>query len=117
MNNKTMLRTGIIGAVLTALCCVTPVLVIGFGAVGLGAWVAGLDYILFPLLMAFAAMAGFWRRHPSQRTVSSLKSSATSFILCVKRAESSGPIWARPNWNLRFPRSHGSICPTTSCWS
>jgi mercuric ion transport protein len=59
MNNKTMLRTGIIGAVLTALCCVTPVLVIGFGAVGLGAWVAGLDYILFPLLMAFAAMAGF----------------------------------------------------------
>ena len=59
MNNKTMLRTGIIGAVLTALCCVTPVLVIGFGAVGLGASVAGLDYILFPLLMASAAMAGF----------------------------------------------------------
>ena len=31
MNNKIMLRMGIIGAVLTALCCVTPVLARGFG--------------------------------------------------------------------------------------
>jgi hypothetical protein len=32
MNNEIMLQMGIIGAVLTALCCVTPVLMIGFGA-------------------------------------------------------------------------------------
>lgn len=32
MNNEITLRIEIIAAVLTALCCVTPVLVIGFGA-------------------------------------------------------------------------------------
>lgn len=57
--SKGLLRTGIIGSVVTALCCVTPVLVIGFGAVGLGTWVAGLDYVLFPLLAIFLGITIF----------------------------------------------------------
>ncbi len=32
MNDKTLLRTGIVGSVIVALCCVTPVLVIALGA-------------------------------------------------------------------------------------
>ncbi|MBT5810888.1 MAG: mercury resistance system transport protein MerF [Rhodospirillaceae bacterium] len=59
MNEKTLLRTGLIGGVITLVCCFTPVLVIGFAAVGLSAWVAGLDYVLFPMLAMFAAMTGF----------------------------------------------------------
>jgi|APSaa5957512535_1039671.scaffolds.fasta_scaffold405807_1 mercuric ion transport protein len=59
MNENTMLRTGLIGAGITLVCCFTPVLVVGFAAIGLSAWVAGLDYVLFPLLAVFAAMTGF----------------------------------------------------------
>ena len=53
MKNKNLLRTGIIGTVIAALCCFTPVLVILFGAVGLSALVGGLDYVLLPTLAIF----------------------------------------------------------------
>ncbi len=46
------MKTGIIGTALVALCCFTPVLVIGLGAVGLSAWVGWLDYVLFPVMFA-----------------------------------------------------------------
>lgn len=47
------LRMGIIGAVVTAFCCFTPVLAILLGAVGLGAITGYLDYVLFPALAGF----------------------------------------------------------------
>ena len=53
MKNKALLRTGIIGTVIAALCCFTPVLVILFGAVGLSALVGWLDYVLLPTLAIF----------------------------------------------------------------
>jgi mercuric ion transport protein len=37
MDNRTLLRTGIVGTAVAALCCATPVLVILLGAVGLSA--------------------------------------------------------------------------------
>lgn len=51
--NKSVLKTGIIGAVITALCCLTPILVILLGTLGLSALVGYLDYVLFPLLAIF----------------------------------------------------------------
>ncbi len=51
-----MLKTGIIGSVVTAICCFTPVLVIGFSAAGLMAAVSWLDYLLFPMLAVFLGM-------------------------------------------------------------
>lgn len=63
--DKKLLKTGIIGAGITAVCCLTPILVIAFGAVGLSAWVGGLDYVLFPLLGLFILMivyASFMRQ-------------------------------------------------------
>jgi mercuric ion transport protein len=51
--NKSLLKTGVIGSVITALCCFTPILVILFGALGLSALVGYLDYVLFPLLGIF----------------------------------------------------------------
>ena len=50
-HNKQM-KTGIIGTAVAALCCFTPVLVIGLGAVGLSAWLGWLDYVLFPIMFA-----------------------------------------------------------------
>ncbi len=59
-----MLRTGIIGTVVAALCCFTPILVVLFGVVGLSALVGYLDYVLFPALAIFLAITGYalWRR-------------------------------------------------------
>ncbi len=46
------MKTGVIGTAVAALCCFTPVLVIGLGALGLSAWVGWLDYVLFPVMFA-----------------------------------------------------------------
>ncbi|MFD2206422.1 mercury resistance system transport protein MerF [Kiloniella antarctica] len=64
MDKNKFFKVGITGAVVTAICCVTPVLVILFGAFGIGAMVAYLDMILFPLLAVFLGMAGYgyWKR-------------------------------------------------------
>lgn len=43
MEDATVLKTGIVGTVIAAICCATPVLVIALGALGLSAWVSGLD--------------------------------------------------------------------------
>lgn len=50
MNDSTLIKTGAIGAVVAAICCATPVLVIALGAVGLSALTEYLDYVLLPIL-------------------------------------------------------------------
>lgn len=52
MKNK-LFKMGVIGTIITALCCFTPVLVVLFGALGLAALVGYLDLVLFPLLGVF----------------------------------------------------------------
>ena len=59
MNDRNLLRTGIIGTVIAAICCFTPVLVILLGAVGLSAWLGWLDYVLFPALAMFLGLTGY----------------------------------------------------------
>lgn len=66
-DNKTtapLLKVGIIGTVIAALCCFTPVLVVLFGAVGLAAVVGYLDVVLFPALGIFLLLTiyALWRR-------------------------------------------------------
>lgn len=50
VNDRRLLRTGIVGSVVAAICCFTPALVLLLGAVGLSAWLGWLDYVLFPAL-------------------------------------------------------------------
>lgn len=57
MKDRNVLKTGAIGAAVTALCCFTPLLVIVLGTVGLSAWLAWLDYVLLPALVVFLGMA------------------------------------------------------------
>ncbi len=64
MNDNRLLKTGIIGSVIVALCCVTPVLVVLLGALGLSAAVGWLDFVLLPALAVFLAITGYalWKR-------------------------------------------------------
>jgi mercuric ion transport protein len=64
MTNKNLLRTGIIGSIIAAICCFTPALVILFGAIGLSSLVGILDYVLLPSLAIFLAMTAYalWKR-------------------------------------------------------
>ncbi|MBW6389823.1 mercury resistance system transport protein MerF [Billgrantia antri] len=59
-----LLRTGIFGTVLVALCCFTPVLVVLLGTIGLAALAGYLDYVLLPVLAFFIGLTLFalWRR-------------------------------------------------------
>lgn len=70
MDDRTLLRTGIAGTVITAVCCVTPVLVVALGALGLSAWLGWLDLVLFPLLAVFVGLAalGVYRLRRADRT-------------------------------------------------
>ncbi|MDX8403480.1 MAG: mercury resistance system transport protein MerF [Mariprofundaceae bacterium] len=56
MKRSTLLKTGITGTIISALCCFTPVLVVLFGALGLAAWVGYLDYLLMPSLLFFVGL-------------------------------------------------------------
>lgn len=64
MKDRTLIRTGVVGAVIAAICCFTPVLVIGLGVVGLSAWLAWLDYVLLPALVLSIGLIGYgiWRQ-------------------------------------------------------
>ncbi len=52
-SNNRLLKVGVIGTVIAALCCFTPVLVILLGVVGLSALTGYLDYVLLPALCIF----------------------------------------------------------------
>lgn len=64
MKDTTIIKTGVAGSVVVALCCFTPVLVVLLGTIGLSAWLGWLDYVLFPALALFLGIAGYgiWRR-------------------------------------------------------
>ena len=53
-----LLKTGIVGTVLAALCCFTPVLVLLLSALGLSAVTGYLDYVLLPALFFFIVLTG-----------------------------------------------------------
>jgi mercuric ion transport protein len=57
--NAKLIGTGAAGAVLSLLCCVTPVLAVLLGALGLTAFVAKLDYVLVPVFAASVAFVIF----------------------------------------------------------
>lgn len=63
MTDRGLLTTGVIGSVVTALCCFTPVLVVGLGTLGLAALTPWLDLVLLPLLALFLIITGgaLWR--------------------------------------------------------
>ncbi|MGV6820387.1 MAG: mercury resistance system transport protein MerF [Parvularcula sp.] len=66
---RALLSIGIIGTIVAALCCFTPVLVVLLSAVGLAAFTGYLDYVLFPVLGFFVLLTIYavWRRNRKQK--------------------------------------------------
>ena len=70
MSDKKVLQFGLIGTVIAALCCFTPVLVVLFGVVGLSAAIGYLDYVLLPAFVFFVLVTiyALWRRQSRKQT-------------------------------------------------
>lgn len=70
MQNATILTTGIVETAIAALSCATPVLVSALGAIGLSAWVGGLDDVLLPARVLLPGMTArsLWRRRRTAAT-------------------------------------------------
>ncbi len=64
MRKSTILKTEITGAVIAALCCFTPILVMLLGAIGLSAWVGHLDAVLMPALFFFVGLTVYTYTRP-----------------------------------------------------
>lgn len=67
MTEQKLLKVGILGTIVAAICCFTPVLVVLVGVIGLSAIVGWLDYVLFPALALFIGITiyALWRRRPA----------------------------------------------------
>lgn len=61
-----MLRVGVAGALVVALCCFTPILVVLLGAIGLSVLTGYLDYVLLPALVAFVGLVIYAMRRKRQ---------------------------------------------------
>jgi mercuric ion transport protein len=63
--SRRLLRIGVMGTVVAAICCFTPVLVVLLGAVGLSALTGYIDVVLLPALAVFLALTGYaiWLRN------------------------------------------------------
>lgn len=59
MDDRKRLWIGGVGAVVTALCCFTPILVVLLTAIGIGGLNAYLDAVLLPLLLGFLFLSVF----------------------------------------------------------
>jgi mercuric ion transport protein len=64
MPNSKLLKIGITGSIIAAICCFTSFLVVLLGALGLSAWLGWLDIVLLPALVIFLAITGYalWKR-------------------------------------------------------
>ena len=64
MPHDPLLKTGVIGSLIAALCCATPVLAVLLGALGLGWLVGYVDYVVLPVLVLCLGLVGYalWRK-------------------------------------------------------
>jgi len=96
-NNK-QIKTGIIGTVVAALCCFTPVLVLLFGAIGLTAWLGWIDYVLFPALFASMGLVA----HAFYLRTGKAGTRPTGYILAAVAALTALLFWLEFKFALRI---------------
>ncbi len=58
MQDRALITTGVVGSVIAAICCATPLPTVVFGVFGLTAWLAKADYVLMPALIIFLGLIG-----------------------------------------------------------
>lgn len=49
--HRSLIATGVAGAIVAILCCVAPSLLVLFGAAGLSAWLTNADYVVLPVVL------------------------------------------------------------------
>lgn len=59
MDNTTIVKTGIVGFAIVAMCCFAPILIIGLGAVGPTADLGWLDYVFVPALAVLLGLTAW----------------------------------------------------------
>ncbi len=59
MKDKSLLKTGIVGSAIAAVCCFTPALVLLLTAIGVTAGAVWLDYVLIPSFLFFVGLTGY----------------------------------------------------------
>ena len=59
MKQQSLLRTGVVGSAVVAVCCFTPLLVVILAGIGLSAAIGWLDWVLLPMLAFFLVMTGY----------------------------------------------------------
>ena len=59
MQDRALLKFGLTGTIVTAICCFTPTLAWLLALSGLAGWLAWLDYVLFPLLVVFLGVTAY----------------------------------------------------------
>ncbi len=71
MASNQAVRYGIVGTVIVALCCFTPVLTLLLIGVGIGWAVGYLDYVLLPALFFFVGLTVYavWKRSRGLQSV------------------------------------------------
>ncbi|VAW16397.1 hypothetical protein MNBD_ALPHA09-213 [hydrothermal vent metagenome] len=58
-NHSRLLKNGISGSLIAAVCCFTPLLVIVFTGVGLTSYIGGIDYVVFPAMFASLGVTAY----------------------------------------------------------
>jgi mercuric ion transport protein len=53
LQDRALLKLGLTGTIVTAICCFTPTLAWLLALSGLAGWLAWTDYVLLPLLAVF----------------------------------------------------------------
>jgi len=56
MDNKKLFKIGIVGTIITALCCFTPLLVVIFSTLGISSLIGLTDFVLLPALALFIVL-------------------------------------------------------------
>jgi len=59
MNDRSQIATGVIGAILVALCCATPLLLVALGSASLTAWLANAYYVVVPAVLILLGLVAF----------------------------------------------------------
>ena len=59
MQDRALLKLGLTGTIVTAICIFTPTLAWLLALSGLAAWLSWTDYVLVPLLVIFLGITAF----------------------------------------------------------
>ena len=67
MSDRALIRAGLAGAVLAAICCAAPLIAVGLPLAGLGAWLAGASLVMLPLTVVGLVLVA-WAIHHRRAT-------------------------------------------------